>query len=79
MCVASDLCRMASPFSGKQSHVTFPEIPGQNKKSLKHNECHNLMSLEFLKQCSSKKKIKYVSWFHVHKYNSKYELKHYLE
>jgi hypothetical protein len=39
---------MASPFSGKQSHVTFLEIPGQNKKSLKHNECHNLMFLEFL-------------------------------
>ena len=31
------------------------------------------------KQCSSKKKIKCVSWFHVQKYNSKYELKHYLE
>jgi hypothetical protein len=25
-------CHLASPFSGKQSHVTFFEIPGQNKK-----------------------------------------------
>jgi hypothetical protein len=49
---------MASPFSGKQSHVTFLEIPGQNKKSLKHNECHNLMFLEFLSNVEENKKNK---------------------
>ena len=38
-----------------------------------------LYVFEIFKQCSSKKKIKFVGWFHVHKYNSKYELKHYLE
>jgi hypothetical protein len=48
---------MASPFSGKQSHVTFLEIPGQNKKSLKHNECHNnLIFLEFLSNVHQRRK-----------------------
>jgi hypothetical protein len=48
---------MASPFSGKQSHVNFLEIPGQNKKSLKHNECHNLMFLEFLSDVHQRRKL----------------------
>ena len=51
-CNPKQKCRMAFPFSGKQSHVTFFEIPGQNKKYLKH-ECHNLMFLEqrYIESC----------------------------
>jgi hypothetical protein len=47
---------MASPFSGKQSHVNFLEIPGQNKKSLKHKEWHNLMFLELLSNVHQRRK-----------------------
>jgi hypothetical protein len=42
--------------SGKQSQVNFLEIPGQNKKSLKHNECHNLMFLELLSNVHQRRK-----------------------
>jgi hypothetical protein len=42
--------------SGKQSQVNFLEIPGQNKKSLKHNECHNLMFLALLSNVHQRRK-----------------------
>ena len=43
------------------SHVNFLEIPDQNKKKLKHNECHNLMFLEFLSNVEENKMCKLVS------------------
>jgi hypothetical protein len=60
---------MASPFSGKQSHVTFLEIPGQNKKSLKHNECHNLMREKTKKYEENRKAPKFnVKWLTIHEW-----------
>ena len=55
-CNPKPKCRMASLFSGKQSYVNFWEIPGQNKKKMKHNECHNLMFLEILSNVHQRRK-----------------------
>ena len=43
------------------SHVNFLEIPDQNTKKMKHNECHNLMFLEFLSNVEENKMCKLVS------------------
>ena len=43
------------------SHVNFLEIPDQKKKKMKHNECHNLMFLEFLSNVEENKMCKLVS------------------
>jgi hypothetical protein len=50
----TDLKRLTG--RGKQSYVNFWEIPGQNKKKLKHNECHNLMFLEILSNVHQRRK-----------------------